>query len=156
MPHNMDSANGMGHHYQLSHLHYGHQPQNLSCVWQPFPGHNMLVDLPVCSADGCENRVHFEYFLPPSMQIFEYCSPVCRDKCLLEIHQQQLEYDVETLKKNLQCSVLSDKSRSSELSHNQQSNYCQVQPVVSSVDTPTPHDCNSDSGMFNAVILEYV
>lgn len=94
---------GMGHSFSHHH-HYGHQPQLLP--WQPS---SMLNDLPLCASTGCTNRVHIEYLLSPEVQRFNYCSPKCRDRDLLEVHQQQLEYDLEDLKEKLQSSALADK-----------------------------------------------
>ncbi len=60
---------------------------------QQMIGNSLLV----CKADGCKRQVYFD----PTFREFEYCSPECRDKNLLQGWQYQLEFDLEELKKEL-------------------------------------------------------
>ena len=47
--------------------------------------------LKVCPADGCTNKVHYDYELGP----FDYCSPACRDRHLLPRERERLKKDIE-------------------------------------------------------------
>lgn len=73
-------------------------------------------DLPPCAADGCTNKVWYDFNL---REAFSYCSPECRDRHLLPIRRHALEEELEVMKKELERVAAKD---SPKMMQRQQSN----------------------------------
>ena len=76
-------------------------------------------NLPLCSADGCTNKVWYEFGLREDLRSFSYCSPECRDRHLLPIRRHELQEELEEMKLELQRVVAKD---SPKMMQRQQSN----------------------------------
>lgn len=76
-------------------------------------------DLPSCTADGCTNKVHYEFDLQEDLRAFNYCSPECRDRHLLPIRRRELEEELAEMKQELERVATKD---SPKMMQRQQSN----------------------------------
>ena len=76
-------------------------------------------DLPPCTADGCTNKVWYEFGLQEDLRAFSYCSPECRDRHLLPIKRLELEEELEVMKQELERVAARD---SPKMTQRQQSN----------------------------------
>ena len=59
-------------------------------------------DLRSCTADGCTNKVWYEFDLQEDLRAFSYCSPECRDRHLLPIKRYELEEELAVMKQELE------------------------------------------------------
>ena len=73
-------------------------------------------DLPLCAADGCTNKVWYEFDL---REAFSYCSPECRDRHLLPIKNHKLKEELVAMKLELESEARKD---SPKMTQRQQSN----------------------------------
>ena len=60
-----------------------------------------------CHLEGCEYPIYYDGY-----QFHTYCSPMCRDKDLLQIHLEQLQLDIDELEKGLKSLPANDRSKS--------------------------------------------
>ena len=59
-----------------------------------------LQRLPLCAAKECDQRVHYDDRLPQGMELFKYCSPLCRDT-MLEGDKENLQHDISDMEHKL-------------------------------------------------------
>ena len=86
----------------------------------PAPPPQPPPDLPLCLADGCTNKVWYEFDLQnQDLRAFSYCSPECRDRHLLPIRKHKLQEELEEMKVELQRVAAKDSPKTMQ---RQQSN----------------------------------
>ena len=101
-------------HTPLPHTHmYTSGSHSVSATCTTYYGHPRQPQVPVCLADGCINVVWYEPGLQKDLQVFDYCSPECRDRHLLPISRLMLAEDLIAMKQELHRVTTSEVSQKS-------------------------------------------